>query len=118
MTTLLLFLALSADSESVAKLLESRCAECHNRKKFEGGLDLTTRAALLRGGETGASVIPGQPEKSLLYQQLAHLKKPFMPHKRDKLGASELQAIAEWIKAGVLYERELKAPEKAEKRVF
>ena len=119
MTAFILVLAVAAaDAESAAKLLEARCTECHNRKKFEGGLDLTTRAGLLRGGETGPSVIAGQPEKSLLYQQVAHQKKPFMPHKREKLGPDDLRAIAEWIKAGVPYDRELKAPEKTEKRVF
>src|SRR5437667_7020378 len=104
------------DHEAAAKLLESRCAECHNRAKFEGGLDLTSRAALLKGGETGPA-IAAQPEKSLLYQLVSHQKKPAMPHKREKLADAELVLLAEWIRAGTPYDRELKPPA-AEKKAF
>jgi hypothetical protein len=117
---MVLFLAswlLAADTESVAKLLESRCAECHNRAKSEGGLDLTTRVALLRGGETGPAIAAGSPEKSLLYQLASHQKKPPMPHKRDRLPASDLGLLADWIKAGTPYDRELRPPA-PEKKVF
>jgi cytochrome c553 len=110
---------LAADNEAVAKLLEARCAECHNRAKFEGGLDLTTRVALLKGGETGPAIAP-QPEKSLLYQLVSHQKKPGMPHKRDKLADADVKLLAEWLKAGTPYDRELKPPavEKTEKKAF
>ncbi|HXX92159.1 MAG TPA: PSD1 and planctomycete cytochrome C domain-containing protein, partial [Planctomycetota bacterium] len=92
------------------QILESKCAECHNRTRFEGGLDLTTQAALLKGGETGPAIQNASPEKSLLYQLATHRKKPAMPHKRDKLSPEELLVLADWIRAGSPYERELKPP--------
>ncbi len=67
-------------------LLEAHCVKCHGGEKTKAGLDLTTREALLRGGESGPTFSPEQPaESSLLYRMIAHLKEPGMPHKEDRL---------------------------------
>ncbi len=92
---------------SVLTLLEQHCVRCHGGEKTKAGLDLVTREALLRGGESGASVISGNPEKSLLYRMVTHEEEPGMPHKEDKLPADAIRAFAEWIKAGVPYARAL-----------
>jgi hypothetical protein len=118
MIPLLTLWLLLGDNEGAARLLESRCAECHNRTTFEGGLDLTTRAGLLRGGENGPAVVEGAPEKSLLFLLSSHRKKPAMPHKRAKLSDAELEVLSTWIRAGVPYDRELKPPPKGEKPPF
>src|SRR5689334_634824 len=52
----------------VRQLLEARCVSCHGGKKTRGGLDLTARQALLRGGDSGPAVIPGEAGKSRLYK--------------------------------------------------
>jgi cytochrome c553 len=100
----------SADGDAAAVLLESRCVECHYKASSKGGLDLSTRAALLRGGETGPSIIPGDPDHSLLWQLAARKLKPYMPHKRDKLPDAELKTLADWIRSGAPYARELNPP--------
>src|SRR4051812_41048532 len=60
-------------------LLEARCVRCHDRGKSRGGLDLTTRDRLLRGGENGPAVVPGEPDKSLLHKLVTHAAEPAMP---------------------------------------
>src|SRR5262249_51533256 len=52
----------------VRPLLIERCQNCHSTKakKHKGGLLLDSRAALLKGGDSGPAVEPGQPSKSLL----------------------------------------------------
>jgi cytochrome c553 len=99
-----------AAGDEAAAVLESRCVECHHKASPKGGLDLSTRAALLRGGETGPAIVPGDPDKSLLWLLAARKQKPFMPHKRDKIPDAELRTIAEWIRGGTPYARELKPP--------
>src|SRR5438132_14160122 len=52
----------------VRPILVSRCYECHSDKtaKPKGGLRLDSRAAALKGGDTGPAIIPGKPKESLL----------------------------------------------------
>jgi hypothetical protein len=100
----------AAGDEAVVAVLEGRCLECHHKASSKGGLDLSTRAALLKGGETGPAVVGTDPEKSPLWLLAARRQKPYMPHKRDKLPEPELKVIADWIRAGTSYSRELKPP--------
>ena len=46
----------AATSRDALTLLEAHCVKCHGGEKTKAGLDLTTREALLRGGESGADV--------------------------------------------------------------
>src|SRR5271166_6642870 len=55
----------------VAPVLRERCVECHNGKKSRGGLDLTTRASTLTGGDKGPVIVPGDAGKSLLLRMVA-----------------------------------------------
>jgi hypothetical protein len=99
-------------------LLERRCVECHHAKVSKGGLDLSTREALLRGGETGPAFVPGKPDESALYRLSARLEKPHMPHKREKLPPEELAVLRRWLVAGAPYARALRPPAAVEKKAF
>ena len=100
-------LVLAVDSSNPLELLETHCVRCHGGTSTKGGLDLTTREGLLRGGESGATVVPGDPESSLLLQTIRHEHEPFMPYKEDKLSAAVIEKLAAWIKSGALYTRPL-----------
>ena len=58
--------AFAADgfSAEAMQLLKNRCFSCHNEEKAKGGLVMTSHEKLLKGGESGAAVVPGEPEKS------------------------------------------------------
>ena len=103
----------------VFALLEAHCVKCHGGEKTKGGLDLMTREALLRGGESGAAVVPGKPDASLLIRQVRHEEEPHMPHKEAKLPDAAIAQLVEWVKSGVPYPRALaKTPQpNAEKAV-
>ncbi len=49
----------------IRPLLADNCYECHSAIKKKGGLRLDNLPYILSGGEGGAAVVPGQPEKSL-----------------------------------------------------
>ncbi len=85
-------------------VFQARCVRCHGGMAKEGGLDLRTVAARLKGGKSGPALVPGKPEESLLYQRIVNGQMP--PDKMAKELAVELPTDAEtekiraWIAAG------------------
>ena len=62
-TTILAAPAIAGTPEAMS-LLKANCFSCHNPDKEKGGLDLTTRAAALRGSEEGKVLLPGRAAAS------------------------------------------------------
>ncbi len=92
----------------VRPILAQRCLKCHGGKKTESGLDLTERARLVKGGDTGPAVLPGRARDSLLYQLITHAKQPHMPL-GGKLPAADIAHVAAWIDDGAPYDGSLVA---------
>jgi hypothetical protein len=93
--------------QKVRPLLTERCLKCHGGGKTRGGLDMTHRDSLLRGGDNGPVVLPGKAKASRLYKLAAHLDEPHMPPKSDGLGKDQLAHLAAWIDLGAPYDRPL-----------
>ena len=93
----------------VRAVLINQCLKCHGGEKTEGELDLTDRDRLVKGGDHGPAVVPGEPRKSLLFLMAAHEKKPGMPYKEPKLPVDAIQQIAAWIENGAPYDAPLVA---------
>lgn len=74
-------------------LFEVKCISCHGQLKQKGGLDMRTLSAMLKGGESGPGFIPGEPQKSPLFQFVADNRMP--PAK--KLSDAEKALIRDWI---------------------
>jgi WD40 repeat protein len=66
---------------------------------LKGGLDLTTYAALAKGGKHGAVIVAGEPGKSELLTQVSGAE-PSMPKEGDPLAPAEIAMIEQWVKAG------------------
>jgi len=86
----------------VYEILARNCNSCHNPKELKGELNLETYDALMKGGETGPSVVAGKPAESLLVQLIEHKTKPFMPppKKGKKLADADIALVRRWIEAG------------------
>jgi len=80
----------------VAALLEQRCVRCHSDTKAQGGLSLTSREALLKGGDSGPAIVPGNPAGSVLLQQIMG-PDPAMPAEGAALTADEVARVRDWI---------------------
>src|SRR3954464_5163547 len=54
--------------KKIRPILVDNCYKCHSHdsEKIKGGLLLDTHDGVLKGGETGPALVPGDPEKSLL----------------------------------------------------
>src|SRR6184192_547547 len=85
--------AASLYKDQIQPLLKKSCLVCHSGKILQGGLDLSARESLLRGGENGAVVVPGNPDASYLYKLVSHQKEPGMPFKGAKLPEESISLI-------------------------
>jgi hypothetical protein len=87
----------------VGPLLGAKCGACHNEGKRRGGLSLASYAALLKGGESGEAVIPGDPSRSELYRRitLPADAEGYMPkNHKNPPSAAEIELLRWWIETG------------------
>jgi len=84
-------------STHIRPILSQNCFKCHSELKQKGGLDLSTPATILSGGERGSAILPGKPEKSLLFQFIQPGADPHMPPKDHQLTEDEIAIIKRWI---------------------
>ena len=81
--------------------LVADCMECHGSEKQKGGLRLDSRPGWQKGGDSGAAILPHDPEGSLLLRSIRHLEPDLkMPDKAPKLDDKVLQNFALWIQRG------------------
>lgn len=88
----------------IIPLMYLRCTVCHGLRVQEGGLDLRSKAAMLRGGKSGPAIAPGKPEESLLLKRIHAAEMP-PPTKLVGFGVrpmepAEIESLTEWIAAG------------------
>jgi mono/diheme cytochrome c family protein len=83
----------------IRPVLQTNCLLCHGGARIRGGLEVTSRAALLKGGEHGRAVVPGDPEKSWLIRAVRYDGKIRMPPK-GKLDERQIADLVDWVKRG------------------
>ncbi|MBM4074811.1 MAG: DUF1549 domain-containing protein, partial [Planctomycetes bacterium] len=89
--------------EKVAPILVANCLECHNRSTRKGNLSLEVRDDLMKGGDEGSSIIPGDSKKSLLIQKITSQSGsdvPEMPRNKPALSLEQVELIRQWIDSG------------------
>ena len=90
-------------TKDIAPLFAKHCLSCHGHDDPDGGLILERHALLLKGGESGAAILPGNSAGSLLVRLIeGHAKNVMPPGKRKKLEPGEITAVRQWIDAGAL----------------
>ena len=89
-------------SKDIQPILETSCVKCHGSEKQKGELQLHTRAAMLSGGDSGASINLENPHESLLLQRalLPADHDDAMPPKGDRLSIPQTDLLRSWIAAG------------------
>lgn len=104
---LLATVARAAESEQlftrrVASILSERCAACHNPDKRSGGLDVTSRESLLKGGDSGPAIVPRHADDSALLGMVSG-DEPEMPKNSKPLSARERADLRTWIESGAAW---------------
>lgn len=89
-------------AKELQPLFAERCYDCHGEKKTEAGFRADNLADLLKGGEHGPVILPGNGERSILVQVLAdtHAEIPRMPRKKEKLTDEQITLVRKWIDQG------------------
>ncbi|HWA97302.1 MAG TPA: PSD1 and planctomycete cytochrome C domain-containing protein [Pirellulales bacterium] len=91
--------ALEYFEKRIRPILASNCYECHGSDTQEAGLSVTGVGAMLRGGDQGPAVVPGNPDSSLLIQAVRWGDDLQMPPK-GKLSREQIATLTEWVKHG------------------
>jgi cytochrome c len=90
----------------VRPIFQANCYRCHGGMNHRGGLNMQTRAGLLKGGHVGPGLIPGDPANSLMVRLIRHegpVNDPMpMPSKQAKMSDTDIATIERWIKAGAI----------------
>ena len=93
-------------AERAVALLEERCFKCHSHSagKNKGGLVMDSLAGLTTGGDGGAALVPGDPEKSLFLRNIRSADPEIMmPPKGERLTAAEVKVLSDWVRAGATW---------------
>ncbi len=89
--------------KKIRPVLVDQCYKCHasTSDKVKGGLMLDTRAATLKGGDSGPSLVPGDPDKSLIIKAVRYTDEDLkMPPRDKKLSAEQIADLEAWVKMG------------------
>src|SRR5262245_24174440 len=92
--------------KKIRPVLVERCYKCHSEKaeKLQGKLLLDSREAARKGGESGAAIVPGDPDASLLVQALRFENFEMPPG--GKLPLEVIADFEQWIKRGAVDPRD------------
>ncbi|WP_406697046.1 PSD1 and planctomycete cytochrome C domain-containing protein [Singulisphaera sp. Ch08] len=100
--------ALEFFEKDVRPLLVARCQSCHGAEKQKGHLRLDSRDAILTGGDTGAAIVPGKSNESLLIEAINYGDLYKMPPK-SKLSDAEIATLTRWVELGAPWPPQEKA---------
>ena len=88
-----------AIAQDAVTILRENCFTCHGAALKMSSLDLRSRESMLAGGEHGAALVPGNPDKSRMYRFIAGLENPAMPPGKP-LSKDHVEIVRKWIEAG------------------
>jgi len=96
--------------KSIRPVFVKHCYECHSadaaaKGKLQAGLLLDTKQGLLAGGESGPSIVPGAPEKSLLIGSIKYQSYEMPP--TGRLPAGVIADFVKWVEMGAPDPREV-----------
>ena len=104
--------------KKVRPVLVEHCFKCHGdlRKEPKGGLRLDSRAAMLKGGDTGPAVVPGKPDKSRLVEAVRLQNPDLQMPPKGKLPDAAVADLTAWVKAGAVWPEAATGPLPARRR--
>ena len=92
-------------TDKVQPILDSNCYRCHGGVNHRGGLNMSTKEDMIKGGHHGPALVPGHPEQSWMVKLIRHegpaddpMNMP--PAPKPKLADADITVIENWIKAG------------------
>jgi hypothetical protein len=86
----------------IRPILADNCYPCHSAQaeRVKGGLLLDTQDGVLKGGDTGPAIVPGDPDASLLIKAIRYTDPDLQMPRKQKLPDNEIADLEAWIKMG------------------
>jgi hypothetical protein len=92
-------------NKEIKPIFEASCIKCHGRGKSKGGLQFDTRETFLKGGDSGAPIVPGQSDESLLISLVQGFDPDsVMPKKGSRLTSEQIGVLRAWIDQGAKWD--------------
>lgn len=93
-------------AKDIAPLLAESCNGCHIAgNNLRGGLSVENFTRVMRGGDSGAMIAPGNPDESLLIKKLKGTADgQQMPINRPKWSDEQIALISTWIREGARFD--------------
>lgn len=88
-------------ARDVWPVLKANCVSCHRPSKLKGGLDLTSMAALIKGGDNGPLIHTDTPADSPLLTAISG-EDPEMPPEGEPLTPDEVALVSRWVADGAI----------------
>jgi hypothetical protein len=78
------------------------CSKCHSTVagKQKGGLNLDSRAGVLKGGDSGPALVPGKPDESLLVKAVRYADEGLRMPPKGKLPDAVVADLEKWVAMG------------------
>ncbi len=93
----------------IRPVLAEQCYKCHSEaEKIKGGLALDTREATLLGGDSGPSLVPGDPDKSKLIEAVRYKNRDLQMPPKNALTEQQIRDLETWVKMGAPDPRDAK----------
>ncbi len=87
----------------IKPLFATHCYACHGALKQEAGLRVDTAEAMRQGGDSGAAVVSGAVDASLLLQRISSTDATArMPPEGKGLSADQIAKVTDWIRGGAM----------------
>ena len=86
-------------------LLADKCYRCHSAKaeekgKLKAGLHLDSLSGLLKGGDSGSALTPGDPAKSFLVEAVNYRNEDMEMPPKGKLSDAQIKIFTDWVQMG------------------
>ncbi|MCM8530366.1 MAG: DUF1549 domain-containing protein, partial [Lentisphaeraceae bacterium] len=94
----------------IRPVLIKHCYKCHSidSGKHKGGLLVDSREALLSGGDSGPSIVPGKPEESLFIKAISYKDLELQMPEKKQLPVQVIKDFEKWVRDGAIDPRQTK----------
>lgn len=91
--------------EKIRPVLVAECFKCHSERsgKSKGGLSLDRRDSVLEGGDRGAALVPGDPDRSLVMVALRRVDDDLAMPPKEALPSHVVADFERWIAEGAVF---------------
>src|SRR6266545_7587402 len=92
-------------AKEIKPIFEASCIKCHGRGRIKGDLSIENRETLLKGGESGPALVPGNSAESHLIELVAGLDPDsVMPQKGKRMKPEQIGLLRAWIDQGAVWD--------------